>query len=99
MTTLLMESEVETRVVTEETVRTSNDKPTAAHIVRSPNADETNHAYVMRARIEGFPVTALCGYVWVPSKQATGLPVCQECKAIWDAWPHGDDDNGQFPRE
>lgn len=85
-----------TSVVTEERVQTSDNKPESAHYVLAPDDTETNHAYVMRARFEGFPVTALCGYTWVPNKQATGLPVCSECQEFWDSLP---DDGGGAPRE
>ncbi len=81
-----------TSTMTEERVLTSTDKPESAHIVFSPKPDETHHAYVMRARVEGFAITALCGYTWVPNKQATGLPVCEECKEVWDSLP--DDGEG-----
>lgn len=80
----------------EQDIRTSDDKPDAAHYVMSPDPDESNHAYVMRARIEGFPVTALCGFTWIPNKQATGLPVCSECRDIFNELP---DDGGGDPRE
>lgn len=85
-----------TSVITDERIVTSTDKPEAAHYVMAPTDDETNHAYVMRARFEGFAVTALCGYTWVPNKMATGLPVCAECRDIFDALP---DDEGGDPRE
>lgn len=84
------------QVITEDQVTTSSDKPESAHYVKSPNDNETNHAYVMRARMEGFPVQALCGWTWVPKKMATGLPVCQECREIFESWP---DDGGGNPRE
>lgn len=74
----------------------STSKPQSAHIVISPDPEESHHAYVMRARIEGFPVAALCGYTWIPNKQATGLPVCSECKEIWESFP---DDGEGFVRE
>lgn len=66
-------------------------KSEQAHIVLKPpdETDETVHAYVMRARVEGFPVTALCGYTWVPHKSAEGLPVCEECREIYRHDPHG----------
>jgi hypothetical protein len=77
------------RVVLDE--QTTTDKSEQAHIVMVPKGekDQTPQAYVMRARVEGFPVTALCGYTWVPNKQATGLPVCGECKDIYDFDPFG----------
>ena len=78
----------------EQEFRTSHDKPESAHIVLEKGEDETAKAHVLRARIEGFPVTALCGYQWIPSKAAKGLPVCQECKEIYDHNPNGKDRDG-----
>lgn len=62
------------------------DKDNQAHIVMVPGGepDTTPQAYVLRARIEGFPVTALCGYTWVPKQKAEGLPVCEECKFLYE---------------
>jgi len=37
----------------------------------------------------GTPVVALCGKVWVPSRDPEKYPVCPECK---DAWEHLRDD-------
>lgn len=85
-----------TATYVEEEITTSTNKPESAHYVLSPDPEETNHAYVMRARIEGFPVVALCGYTWIPNKAAADLPHCQECREIFDALP---DDGGGLPRE
>lgn len=83
---------------TEQIIETSTDKPECAHIVVVPEDedDETPHAYVMRARIEGFAITAICGYTWVPRRQATGLPVCEECKTLHDIFS---DPRKGFPHE
>jgi hypothetical protein len=37
------------------------------------------------AMVMGTPVVALCGKVWVPSRDPQKYPVCPECKEIWDA--------------
>lgn len=37
-----------------------------------------------RAYIEGTPTTALCGKVWVPSRDPKKYPVCPACKEIHD---------------
>jgi hypothetical protein len=39
---------------------------------------------IMQAMIEGTPVQALCGKVWVPSRDPKRFPVCPECKQIYD---------------
>ena len=41
---------------------------------------------MLEARIYGTPLTALCGYVWVPSRDPKQLPVCQECKSIYEMY-------------
>jgi hypothetical protein len=85
----------------ETTHTTSTDKPESAHIVMVPpgESDETPQAYVMRARIEGFPITALCGFTWIPNKMATGLPVCQECLEIYEQPGENRDDRDRLPDE
>ena len=40
---------------------------------------------VMEARINGTPVTALCGWTWVPQQDPQQFPLCHRCKAIADA--------------
>lgn len=37
------------------------------------------------ALVNGTPVTALCGKVWVPNRDPERFPVCPECKEIRDA--------------
>lgn len=31
------------------------------------------------ALVAGTPVTALCGYTWIPTRNGGGLPVCAPC--------------------
>ncbi len=45
---------------------------------------------VMEAMVMGTPVTALCGKVWVPSRDPQRYPVCPTCKEIYESIP-GDD--------
>ena len=52
-----------------------------AHYVDKSKLTE---AYVM-----GMPVIALCGKVWVPSRDPTRFPVCPECKRLHDLGPEG----------
>ncbi|HEV8529024.1 MAG TPA: DUF3039 domain-containing protein [Actinomycetes bacterium] len=44
------------------------------------------------AIVAGTPVIALCGKVWVPSRDPQRFPVCPECKEIYGQIPHGDGD-------
>ncbi len=39
---------------------------------------------MMEALVEGTPVRALCGKLWVPSRDPQRFPVCPECKEIWE---------------
>lgn len=75
---------------------TTDEPADAAHIVPVPEgeSDETPQAYVLRARIEGFPVTALCGYTWVPQRDPGPLPVCSSCLDLYESygWKYGDRD-------
>ncbi len=43
------------------------------------------------AMVMGTPVVALCGKVWVPSRDPERFPVCPECKEIWSSLAEGDD--------
>jgi len=46
------------------------------------------------AMVMGTPVIALCGKVWVPTRDPERFPVCPECKEIWDSLRPGGDDSG-----
>ena len=46
------------------------------------------------AMVMGTPVVALCGKVWVPSRNPDKFPVCPECKEIWDTFKGGGGDQG-----
>lgn len=47
------------------------------------------------AMVMGTPVVALCGKVWVPSRNPDKFPVCPECKEIWDTFKGGGDQGGE----
>ncbi|MGZ5418034.1 MAG: DUF3039 domain-containing protein [Nocardioides sp.] len=42
------------------------------------------------AMVMGTPVVALCGKVWVPSRDPERFPVCPECKDAWEQLDKGD---------
>lgn len=46
---------------------------------------------IMEASVFGTPLTALCGKVWVPSRDPSRFPVCPECKEIFEGLDRGDD--------
>lgn len=52
------------------------DSDAVAHIVTRDQQ--------MKGYVEGKPIRALCGKVWVPSRDYQGLPVCQACVAERD---------------
>jgi hypothetical protein len=60
-------------------------EPVMAHIVKT-EPGESAAAKVLEARIYGTPLTALCGHVWVPSRDPTQLPLCQRCKQIYEMY-------------
>lgn len=43
------------------------------------------------AMVMGTPIRALCGKVWVPSRDPQKYPVCPTCKDIWESLPPGDE--------
>lgn len=52
------------------------------------NHDRFSHyvpkADLMTAFVEGLPIIALCGKVWVPSRDPDKYPVCPDCKRIYE---------------
>jgi hypothetical protein len=38
---------------------------------------------VMMGFVYGMPVVALCGKIWVPSRDGEGYPVCKTCAEIY----------------
>lgn len=67
----------------------------------SPGDGERFAHYVKKekitaATIEGTPVIALCGKVWVPSRDPKRFPVCPACKEIYEGLQNpGDDGAGK----
>lgn len=55
-----------------------------AHIVKDPGK-------VAQAYIEQTPLEALCGKVFTPTKGVKGLPICQMCKDMADAFMNKDE--------
>jgi hypothetical protein len=41
---------------------------------------------VLESRINGTPLEALCGHVWVPSRDPRKLPMCEKCKEIYEMY-------------
>lgn len=65
---------------------------------RTVSGDEGDHerfshyvekAKIMESAVTGSPVKALCGKVWVPSRDPERFPVCPDCDAIYRGLPPG----------
>jgi hypothetical protein len=44
---------------------------------------------IVESAVMGSPVTALCGKVWVPSRDPSRFPVCPDCKKVLDGMSGG----------
>ncbi len=73
-------------------------EPTAAHIVKT-EPGESAAAKVLEARIYGTPLEALCGHVWVPSRDPKQLPLCEKCKEIYEMYRSFNDGLNERPSE
>jgi Protein of unknown function (DUF3039) len=92
---LTMPAPVET-TITEQTPQTG--EPSVAHIVKV-EPGESAAAKVLEARIFGTPIEALCGHVWVPSRDPKQLPMCQKCKEIYEVYRAFNDGLNDSPSE
>jgi Protein of unknown function (DUF3039) len=45
---------------------------------------------IVDSAVSGTPVVALCGKVWVPSRDPKRFPICPDCKKIYESLPSGD---------
>lgn len=87
---------VELRPDTEHELQTG--EPQVAHIVKT-DPGESAQAKVLEARIYGTPLEALCGHVWVPSRDPKQLPMCQKCKEVYDVYRMFNDGLGDTPKD
>ena len=44
---------------------------------------------IVDSAVTGTPVVALCGKVWVPTRDPKKYPVCPECKRLFGMGPEG----------
>ena len=47
---------------------------------------------IVESAVLGGAVVALCGKVWVPSRDPGKFPVCPECKEIYESMPNAGDE-------
>lgn len=50
-----------------------------AHIIVLPDGWESGDVWIAHARANRLPVEAVCGVVFVPSREPFGLTVCDAC--------------------
>lgn len=77
---------------------TQTAEPAAAHIVKT-EPGESAAAKVLEARIYGTPLEALCGHVWVPSRDPKQLPLCEACKSIYELYRAFNDGLNEQPSD
>ena len=65
-----------TEVVGDIRVDTSNGD----HDIFAHYADRVD---IMAGLVDGIPIMALCGKIWVPSRDPSKYPVCPECLEIF----------------
>jgi len=66
----------------ERDTRTTDGDPIHAHIIDRGSDERPASAIILEARVNGTPLTALCGYVWIPSRDPEKYPVCPKCEEI-----------------
>jgi hypothetical protein len=64
------------------------------HRIDEGDHDRFSHyvpkAKLTEAMVMGTPVMALCGKLWVPSRNPERFPVCPQCKEIWEMMKPGE---------
>lgn len=59
-------------------------------VINTDNGDHDMFAHyapkdeITEALINGTPIMALCGKVWVPSRNPENFQMCPECKEVYD---------------
>ena len=39
---------------------------------------------ITRALVEGIPIVAMCGKIWIPTRAPDSFPICPRCKEMYD---------------
>ena len=83
----------ETEVLPEQETRVHEDvRPDTSH----GDGDHERFAHyvqkdkIVDSSVMGTPLVALCGKVWVPSRDPKRYPVCPTCKEIYEQLPSGE---------
>jgi Protein of unknown function (DUF3039) len=83
---------MERRTGTSTETETVQDERTDARLDEGDHdrfAHYVEKSKLTEALINGTPVIALCGKVWVPSRDPERFPICPECKRLFDLGPEG----------
>jgi hypothetical protein len=67
-------------------------EPPAVDLEQGDNERFSHYARkddITRAYIEGTPIVALCGKVWVPNRDPSKFPLCPECKRLFELGREG----------
>jgi hypothetical protein len=87
--------------VPDTTTTADPDTQTGSHIDQRPDpvtTDQGDHERfahyadrdkITEATVLGTPVVALCGKVWVPSRDPSRYPICPDCQRLYDLGPEG----------
>lgn len=75
---------VDLAAVIEEDITEAQDDPIIAHIIDRGDDERPAQVIIMEARVNQTPLTALCGHVWVPSRDPKDLPICGACMEIFE---------------
>ncbi len=79
------------------------NKPSVSQSSQTQNIEPGDHERyshyvrkdkVVESAVMGNPVVALCGKVWIPSRDPEKFPVCPECKEVYEQMKKNEDGNG-----
>lgn len=59
------------------------DEPIFAHIIDRGDDERPAWAIILEASVNGTPITAICGYIWVPSRDPEKHPLCPKCEEMF----------------
>lgn len=91
-------SDLDTYLDIERDLEVRTGEPACAHIVKTDPGEDAQ-AKVLQARIYGTPLEALCGHVWIPSRDPKSLPLCDECKSIYEMYRMMNDGLAERPSD
>lgn len=60
------------------------EDPIYTHIIDRGDDPRTADAIVLEARVNGTPLAALCGHIFVPSRDPIRYPPCDKCVEIFE---------------